>query len=327
MKLLKQSQSVRGETGRFLEVLELGLLAGMEPRMCLEWFSTVERISLLDSFLETCRKADYSSALKQFAKESQSPSWKLIFELLQLIASGVPRPSELVKQSAVLLRTFEKLESELRSSLFLPRFQMGIAILVCLLFAFAIPALSDGMVPSFLDLGRLDLFLSAMAVMGLGVWQMHRFSRRPYEAVRDTKPLIYFFRYLSVFLQAGQDPSTAWRSAHALVDFPPKISLILSRDVKSAEAWPDFLQRIQAHPQLPKSIRESLVSILWAAKSGSQLSVFFSQLSIRQAEVLDQVWQGENEKMAALTLIPMAIFVMPASLFLLLGPQVMELTR
>lgn len=311
---------------RIASFLELGLKSGRDWPSILEWTSHADANSSLKLYLRQLlvrmkwKGAD--EALHSAVLRAQSPEEKMFLHILMQNQRGLGHLSVLCTRFTQILRQVEKLRRHERALLFIPKFQAWTSVGVCLIFTCILPILAPGIFPQFYQQQRWDLFVLGFLGIGAGLTSLYSMTLRPQRHIRNLLNQTFFLYFISVFVESGRDLPGAWREALKISDLGSLNTLLTPPGVEKFE---DFLIRISK--TLTGSWPGILAGISWAKTSGTSISQYLREFSDGEAERLAWAWEFEVRKTSLLTFIPLAGLIFPSTLFLLIGPQILELTR
>lgn len=261
-------------------------------------------------------------ALKQAIKKSPLAELTILLEILSLSLSDHHHVTRFLKDYEVVLYQQIKFQKEIRSQLFVPKLQGLVTIAMVGLFAFGLPQFFPALFPSFTSLGRYDLLISSWAFILLGFLIMMILTKKPLLELQDKVLSIYFFYFLSVFVDSGMDLRSAWIKSEKIIyeEFKRRP---LRLPVKMVNSLEDHLPEIWKNLDL--SLKNILISVRWALKSGLGLAKFL-QTSARHLsdEVLSET-DHLIKRVGVLLVFPLTFIIFPAGMFLLLGPLLISL--
>ncbi|MBN8554205.1 MAG: hypothetical protein J0L93_02075 [Deltaproteobacteria bacterium] len=307
--------------------LELGLRAGRDWISILKWISMndpKEDVRVYFRFL--CHKLKFEAienVLRSEKELSRDLTWILFIEILLQAHRGSQHLSQLFQTFSKTSYSIQQLKQKEISLLFVPRFQTWAALLLTVAFTIALPMLAPEYFPTFITLKRYDLFAAGFGYLGLGFCLLQWMCIRPRRHLRPMLNLTFFFYFLSLFIESGLDFSSAWYRAVGTVDFDHRIRSLLQKSGLNVETSEDFLKNLQSQLQAPWP--EILNGLLWAKTSGVGLSNYLKSISEKEGERLTALWEDEIRKLTMTSLIPLGLVIFPATLFLLVGPQMLQL--
>ncbi len=308
--------------------MEMGIRSGRDWRSILQWLSLKDSSSDLRKFLsELTKKLEFATEEEVFRSEKSKVNdlcLKMFFEILLQSQKGVTHFSQLFNRYASILTAVEKLKRQEKSLLFVPQFQAWMALLTTLFFTFALPFLVKGMFPSFILLGRFDLFAIGVFIILVGLGLLLWLCSLPRRHLKPLLSKVFFFYFLSIYIESGLDLISSWNLAREATQVDSKLKISLHPGNIQIDRFDESLEKWAR--QLSNGWPEVLIGILWARVSGSQLSKFLRDVSEREGERLMAHWEDELRKLTLFTLLPLGFFIFPGTLFLLIGPQLLELT-
>ncbi len=248
---------------------------------------------------------------------------RLFLEILIASQKNTHRLSGIFEVFSEIIESLINLKRQEARALWIPKFQSWISILIALLFVAGLPILAPDLFPTFLSLDREDLFCSGLAVLCSGFLLLYWMALQP---SRNLTPLLnntFFFYFMSVYIETGLDSATSWSQAVRAVDFPKFLKHKLDRKELQAESLEDHWADLQN--ELPAPWPEILNGLLWAKISGIGISKYLQKVSKSEANRLTGLWQDQIQKLSMLSLIPLSLFIFPSTLFLLVGPLILEI--
>jgi hypothetical protein len=312
---------------RVATMMELGLRSGRDWLSIVMWISQCDASSDVRSYFLSLSHRLKLDSLEKCLKNERSRStdllWKLFVENLLQAHRGALHLSALFKTFAEIGRRIVSLKEKEKSLLFVPKFQSWTSLFIIAAFVFGLPSLAPGLFPTFLTLHRFDLFVSGLVVAFCGFGILLWLCAQPQKRLVSELFASFFYYFLSLQLEAGSDFVTAWYRALENVPLPPKLYKNLNRKELSTETMDDFLSSLRS--RLPAPWPEILTGILWAKNSGIGLSRFLKDCSAQEADRLLLKWEDEIRKLTMIALLPLGLMIFPATLFLLVGPQLFEL--
>lgn len=246
---------------------------------------------------------------------------------VQLLKVGMTNQSSLTST----MTRFAELNSRItdlllaqRAQMFIPYFQMGVAALVTFSFVIIFPKLSPMPVPSFFDLGVGVLFYVGVSWMLIGfclmVW-LASVSQRRFLPLLEYSA---FFSFLLIFLESGLDIQTSWkRSIESALS--EKTKKIFSSYCLPAHSFIDSLVMLSQSIGSPWSLSlQGLSSLVGKANS---IHEFIEWILRVETDRSFKEWSFLCKKVSAATMIPILFFVFPATLFLIIGPLLLEISQ
>lgn len=314
---------------RVASLLEMGLRSGRDWISVLIWISKSDPQPKvrqeLEAWIHRLRIESVEKSIREESARSKSPLWILFLEILRQSQRGAVSTSVLLRSFCDVGHSLIDLQRQESSLLFVPIFQSWVSLFLTIAFAVGLPLLSGDLFPSFISLGRPDLFWAGMSVIIIGFFCLQWLCRRP---ERNLKPLLsvpFFFQFLSIQLEVGLDFVSAWYQSLQSIPFSPRLKNVLSRPGLSVETMDDFLLGLRS--QLASPWPEVITGVLWAKSSGVGLSSFLKDSSDNESRRLLRLWEAEVRKTTMLALLPLGLMIFPASLFLLVGPQFLQLMK
>jgi hypothetical protein len=307
--------------------LETGLRSGRDWISILHWISTNDpKPSVRLYFQSVCHKLKFESiekTLKQEREKYRDLVWNLFIEILLQAHRGSQHLSQLFSTFSKTAYSIHKLKQKESSLLFIPKFQMWTALGITLAFAIGLPLAAPGFFPTFFVLRRFDLAAAGFIYLSLGFFILHWMCSRPRRHLNPLLRLTFFFYFLSLFIESGLDFTTSWYKAVDTVDFESKLHQLLKKSGLNVETSEDFLKNLQMRLEQPWP--EILNGLIWAKNTGVGLSQFLRSTSDKEGDRLMFQWEDEVRRLTMLTLIPLGLMIFPATLFLLVGPQMLQL--
>jgi hypothetical protein len=320
-KPLKQSDYLS-----ICRAFEIGFLSGKDWLSILKWVSKNHSQKRIRVYLfKLCSNFKIYSAEKVLANERKKigdPSLQLFYDIVLQINKGFHHPSQLITTYAQLLQSTEKLKKKQKSLLFIPRFQAAVALTITLIFTVALPALYPNFFKSFALVNRYDLLIIGYSLLFSGFLLLYWLCNRPKKYLQPLFSKTFFFYYISIFIQTGLDFTTAWSKAVSSVPFSKALLSKLTRKDLNIETMDEYLWSLQK--TLDSNWSDIITGLLWAKETGAGLSNFLQQVSREESERILWLWETEMQKLSLISLIPLYLIIFPSTLFLLLGPQLME---
>lgn len=308
---------------RLGRVLEIGIKSGKDWVSILKWTAANDSSSHLRQVLVVfCRRLQVDGIEKAIRVErelSKSLEWSVFLELLLQAQHGAMHLSQLFRSYHQVVYKLHQLKKKQKSLLVVPKMQAGMALSLGALFSFVLPLFFPGMFPSFLGLGRYDLFAIGLGLLGLGGAVIFYMCHRPARHHRPALSTTFFFYMVSLFLDSGSDLLTAWNKALDAIEMDPKMITQLRMPLSKPDDLVEFLSRLQK--QMPEPWPGILNGLNWTYQSGLDLSSYLKETSAQEIERFTFQWEDEVRRLGVSTLIPLGIFVFPSSMFLLMGPQ------
>lgn len=278
-----------------------------------------------ESFLYRFSVEATESLLSNESKRFKSPLGRLFFQLLRQNTRGSLNLSRLFARFTKIAEGVDQLERRERGMLFVPKFQTWVAVCMSFLFLLVLPGLSNDLFPTFLSLKRYDLFAAGISFLTLGFLSLHWMCVQPRRHLKPYLELVFFMQFLSLFIESGLDLITSWYRALEMCEMNATLSCQLRRKDLSVEIMDEFLGQLALRLKAPWP--EILVGILWAKTSGVGLSQYLQGVSERQSEILLSRWDEEIRRLSLTTLLPLGFLIFPSVLFLLVGPQFIQLVN
>ncbi|MDB5037625.1 MAG: hypothetical protein JWQ35_1153 [Bacteriovoracaceae bacterium] len=312
---------------RISTMMEVGLKSGRDWISILEWISKSDhKIKIRDHLRGLLRRLKIDSLENTLLEEREkSPDllWKMFVEILLQANRGSLHLSNLFKSFSEIGRSVIQLRRKEKSLLFIPRFQSCTSLLMTLGFAWGFPLMAPGLFPTFLTLKRPDLFYGGLGIILIGFILLHWLCSRPRRTLGPLLSTSFFFYFLSVHVESGLDLVSSWYRSLEAVPLPENLKQRLSRPGLGVESMESFL--LDLSTKLKGSWPGILTGLIWAKNSGIGLSRFLKEISDKETERLLFSWEDEIRKLTMISLLPLAILVFPGTMFLLVGPQLLEL--
>lgn len=314
---------------RLAQFLETGLRSGRDWISVIRWISTFDSDSKVRSyfsnFLGQLSVDSNDALLDRESRKYASPLGRLFFQLLRQNLKGANSLSKIFQRVANIAESVDRLRRREKGMLFIPKFQTWIASGITILFIVALPSLSHEMFPTFITLKRFDLFTVGLAMLAIGFWTLHWMCKQPQKRLSPQLEVVFFLQFLSLFVESGQDLTGAWYRALEISNLKPDLKIHLERKHLTADTLDDFLKSLTK--VLTGPWPELITGILWAKASGVGLSQYLQASADRQAERLMSQWDDEIRKLSLTTVMPLGFLIFPSVLFLLIGPQIVELVN
>lgn len=307
--------------------IEAGLRTGRDFRTCLRWLSKNAKNIRISEFATRLDHEmsfqTWEQVVNSFRGLRRSPLEQIFFEILSQSRAGVHHLSSVLSRFREVLATLLKLERESRSLLLLPKVQAGVAIVVGLSFGIVMPLLSPQMFPSFLTRGRADLLMAGLSGLALGTTSLWWISVGPLRRIEDSTKKILFFSMQVVLIRSGLDFVTAWNRALEAIRFPSHFFEGMRFQLSKSQTLQQRLLEIEEGA--PQSWKEVLVSLRWVLESGAGVSDWLDEVCKLERERFESESLYLLKRLSLLTMIPVQIIIFPSSVFLLLGPQLLEI--
>lgn len=312
---------------RLCWALETGLKSGRDWPSVLQWAATGDPDTKWKAYLKHfCEKLKKDSAEAVLTEERESfvaVEWKLFFEILLQANKGSRHLSQLFESFGALLRALQNIKKREASLLFIPKFQAWVALSIALSFTVMLPILSPELFPTFFGMGRSDLFCTGLSFLLLGVLILRWMCRKPERHLIPLMHTALFFYFMAVFIESGLDLASAWCRSVEKAGFSDDFRRKIFRAGLNVESMEEFLSSLQRTLETPWP--EILNGLVWAKKSGMGLSSYLKFSAERESQRVLFLWEDEIRKLTMLTLVPLGLLIFPATLYLLVGPQLLEL--
>lgn len=312
---------------RISQYLLMGLRSGKDMISILKWAATHDSSAMTREYLNYLTlEIRFDNQLEVFEKnkrESLNLFQKLFFEILLQSQRGSSHVSGLIEVFIEILRRVQRLQKQAQSLLFVPRFQAIVGLSVALLFALVLPWVWPDLFPSFLLVGRADLFCTGMGGALLGVWVLRMMCQRPQRHFEDLLQTTFFFQFMTIFVQSGSDFMTSWSRSVSAIPFRADLKKALSPQAATVQTVHDFLT--EKREVVPSKWKDLMTGLLWATSTGQGLSNYLRASANAQADEISFEWEDEIRKLTALSVLPLSFIVFPAAMFLLVGPRFLEL--
>ena len=218
-------------------------------------------------------------------------------------------------------RRIERLRRQLASLMFLPKFQAWLALAIVLLFIAVLPSVSSEMFPTFIQMGRADLFVAGLVVILSGFGILWWLSMRPERRLKELLAQQFFFFFMSVYVRLGMDLSSAWTESVKISCSGRLKKLLLPPEGIRVTTFRDYVNGII--PRASEPMARNLAGLLWMMPTGCGLSDFLQSCAESESERLLFAWEDEVRRLSVVSILPLSLLIFPGSLFLLAGPQVM----
>jgi len=317
------------ELQKLTRLLLVGLSSGKDLAGIFQWVAENDENKSLREFalrLSRDSKTDHlCSVLHAEKQRAENPVEAFWFEILLQSQKGNQQLSQLLQKFLDLSSKINQLEKQLKAHLIVPKIQSLICCFVGVSFAIVLPAIWPALFPSFLGLGKPELFAAGIAGMLAGVYCFQLMQRKPQKRFRELVEFVAFFEFLAALSLSGLDFVSAWRKVleTKLLSEPTRLKLSMSS--YKMESIRDLLLKLQAESVGPwKSV---MTGLLWSQSGGMGVSKYIR--SVLDFSVMDlcMEWEAEVRALSVWAIIPLCLFIFPSSMFLLIGPRILELTH
>jgi hypothetical protein len=210
---------------------------------------------------------------------------------------------------------------QMKSLMFLPRFQALIALAIVLLFVAVLPLISPLMFPTFLQMKRFDLFVIGVAGVALGFVVLWWLSIKPERRLNDLLSQQFLFFFLATFVRTGMDLASAWSEAVSASCTGDLRDQLTPAEGVRAKSFKEFISELIPTTSAPMA--RNLVGLLWILPTGLGLSDFLQSCAESEAERLLFAWEDEVRRLSVVSILPLSLLIFPSAVFLLAGPQVL----
>jgi len=311
------------------DALHLGLLAGKDLQTSLGWLEINAVSKSARDFCSRLRKlartTNWEESLLLLEIERSRPEQRIFVEILSQSRKGSLHLSQLLKVFSGSIKMLNKLQKRQRSLLFVSKFQAGVGLFTAILFGIILPILSPTLFPSFAHFGRLDLGLVGFSGILIGFVALYWMGLKPKRNFQDILHRVFFWIFLSVFIQSGMDLNSAWQKSVLALNFPPDIRDKFDLRKANFEGFGKFIEELET--TLPMDWRKGLVGLRWVHSQGFGLSSYLKDLAHDQSEEVFFRWDDEIRKLSTLSILPMTLFIFPSVMFLLVGPRFLEILQ
>lgn len=316
-----------GQLLRLATLLEMGIRAGRDWISVLDWMSKTDADRDLrhqiSRWICQLRFESTESFLRSEQRRSNDPLNNLFISIVIQNHRGISSGAALFRSYSQMAKTFIRLKRQEKAMLFLPKFQALVCLIMSLGFVIVLPKLAEKSFPSFLDLNRFDLYALGMSLMAIGIVLLFWLCHLPQKRLRPLLGTPFFLTFLAIQMEGGIDFVSAWRAGLEVISLPDDLKAKLSLRELRSESVSEFIRSLK--PKLRRPWPEILVGMEWVRCSGQSLSVFLKESAESEIERIFQTWDEEVRKVTALALLPLGFLIFPASLFLLIGPQMLKL--
>jgi hypothetical protein len=247
----------------------------------------------------------------------------LFWDVIALSQQGSSSVSRALQHYRKLVRLIYQLRRQQASALFIPHFQAFVAVSMAVLFVFVLPVLWPEDFPSFLRLGRLDLFMMGIGGVLCGVATLYLMSQRPKRLAADLLSMVSFFSSLGFLLETGKDFVTSWRYTVDTLPLGSKVQETLQLPSPLSRPLPECL-RLQTI-QLPAPWQRPLEEVILALEAQWPVASLVQALADSLQTDLGFEWEDMSRKLSVVTVIPLNFILFPSAMFLLIGPRFIEL--
>lgn len=309
--------------------LEAGFRAGRDWVTTLRWCASRDAKNSVRDFLKglfsdlTTDTAE--NVIQMYRLRSSDMCWRLFFELLLQTSRGGYQMSQIFRTYSQIGMSIVKLKQREASFLFVPRFQAWGGLVMSIIFVSLLPSLAPDVFPSFVSLGRWDLFVSGLAFVALGFLLVRWLCLRPQRHLSHLLGTTFFFFFMGMYVESGLDLVSAWERSLQNVPLPRDLQSALKRPGLHVDSFDSFLEDLES--KLSSPWPEILSGLGWVKATGNGVGDYLKGSAGRECERLLASWEDEIRKLSVFTLAPLILIMFPAALFLLLGPQVLELLR
>ncbi len=306
------------------EFLELGCQSGKDWTQV---FAGVLSHPVDAPLRELCESAlqlyKWQSATDVFASlESQSrdPLQKMFFKMMINSQKSSLHLSVALRSFIQTARGIQKLRAQMKSLMFLPRFQAFMALAIVLLFVGILPLVSPSMFPTFFQMNRIDLFLVGISGVTLGFVFLWWLSIKPERRLNELLSQQFLFFFLATFVRTGIDLSSAWTEAVNASCSGRLRDLLTPKEGVKVMSFKEFISDLI--PRTAPPMARNLAGLLWILPTGLGLSDFLQTCAEAEAERLLFAWEDEVRRLSVVSILPLSLLIFPSAVFLLAGPQV-----
>jgi hypothetical protein len=309
---------------RLSQFIESGLRAGSTPKEVLDWLAREKDMlgEWCREFLLQLKTLSWQEVLSQRLERVSSGVYKIFLSLLFEMPKHQKQSAQNLKRFGEMLRELEELKRETESSILVPRLQALGAGGLALVYVLLLPALFPHYFPSFLDLGKPSYFILGLSTYLLGLGLTLYFSYWPIRRQKRFCAQSVFVQILSYQLETGSDFFRSWEEARRMADLDEKTGSAFLKPPHSKESMDEFLARIGQDTE--QMWRDFICLIRWALRSGQGLSQLLRDLGRDQSKEMIQKWKMESKALSVLLLLPLGLICFPATLFLVIGPQLVR---
>ncbi len=298
-----------------------------------DWFGSLEMISLRDpeprvryyfsEFIKTSKIEGVESAIRRFIRQADSTLVRLFLHVLLQSQRGSIQLSKMLEQFGNLAYRTGQLKRKHQELQFTPRFQMWGTLTVTCFLVFIVPLISPIHMPTFLSQGRSDLFFAGVSLIVMGFILMEWLSWKTRRYFEPMIQMTFFFSFLGFFVESGLDLVTSWKSSLEMISFPSDLRRKLERPDLNADGMAQFLKTLAV--TLKEPWPSILTGLVWVSETGLGVADFLKWTSQRESERWEQVWENQIKNSSAFSIIPLLLFIFPGAMFLMIGPQLLEI--
>lgn len=307
--------------------LEVGLKSGRGPvtslTSVLEICPHQNLCDYINHLLAELRTGGLAEVIQLQKEKSLDQQEKIFLEVLSLFDKGVQKIHKTLQEFRSYLTAKATLERRLQAALFVPRAQILVSTVILLFFTLVMPNLVGAGFPTFLELGRTDLYLAGWALIVLGLLVVMGLCQYPRRRLSQCFHRGFFFQFVLVYLESGRDFETSWKNAVALIPFSQSLEEKLVPAETRTDEFKTFL--LKTGQSLRSPWPEYLTSLCLVVERGVSVKETLELIVSQEKEYASEIGEGVISKTSFLSLLPLGGLVFPATLYLLLGPQLMQL--
>jgi hypothetical protein len=276
---------------------------------------------LCEKALQLYKWQSASEVFLTLETQSKDPLQKMFFRVLVNSQKSSLHLSVALRGFIQTARGVQKLRMQMKSLMFLPRFQALIALAIVLLFVAVLPLISPLMFPTFLQMKRFDLFVIGVAGVALGFVVLWWLSIKPERRLNDLLSQQFLFFFLATFVRTGMDLASAWSEAVSASCTGDLRDQLTPAEGVRAKSFKEFISELIPTTSAPMA--RNLVGLLWILPTGLGLSDFLQSCAESEAERLLFAWEDEVRRLSVVSILPLSLLIFPSAVFLLAGPQVL----
>ncbi len=307
------------------EFLELGCQSGKDWTQVFQGIVThpVDQPlkQLCENALQLYKWQSASEVFSTLEVQSKDPLQKMFFKVLVNSQKSSLHLSVALRAFINTSRGIQKLRMQMKSLMFLPRFQAIMALAIVLLFVAVLPTISPSMFPTFLQMKRFDLFLMGILGVALGFVFLWWLSIKPERRLNELLSQQFLFFFLATFVRTGMDLSSAWSEAVGSSCTGNLRALLMPAEGVRAKSFKEFIWELI--PKTSAPMARNLAGLLWILPTGIGLSDFLQVCAESESERLLFAWEDEVRRLSVVSILPLSLLIFPSAVFLLAGPQVL----
>lgn len=265
----------------------------------------------------------FREAIQRLKQKQPHPMAHLLFDLLTLGNSGIKHLSTVLQSYRILLKVLIRLERESISHFFLPQFQAWTAVAATLLVSFMPFAFPDSFT-SFL-ISSPDLFFGGLAGCAVGLGILYFMILKSKCRFQEEVSRLTFLYLLMIFIRNGWDILSAWNRSLEILNVSDSLRRSLFISSEKSDAFQESLFSLES--KLPLEWRKFMAPLRSILLGASHFSDKLFELAEHERERIEFESLHRLRRTAASTIVPVQLLVFPSALFLLVGPQILEVLQ